>query len=489
MVARVVPVEPFDLVIFGATGDLSRRKLIPALYHRLADGQMPAEARIIGTARGDLDAEGFRKLASESLNDFVAVEDLDADTRAQFLACLDYVPLDVATPEGWRELEQKLNENDDGVRPRAFYLSVAPRFFGTIAEGIARAGMVDDRTRIVVEKPLGRDLGTAKELNSKLAAVFDERQIYRIDHYLGKETVQNLMALRFANTLFEPLWKAEHVDHVQITVAESVGIEGRGPYYDGIGAIRDMVQNHMLQLLCLTAMEPPAHFEPDMVRDEKLKVLRSLVPLTDGDDIVRGQYRASGDAASYREEAENPDSKTESFVALKTGISNWRWAGVPFYLRTGKRLRNRVSEIAIQFKDVPHSIFTSSPTVPRPNVLSIRLQPDEGITLSMTIKDPGPGGLRLTDTKLDMSFADSLARTGTRMPDAYERLVMDVIRGDQTLFMRGDEVEEAWRWIDPIIEAWQTRPAPQPYDSGSSGPEDALMLMHRDGRRWREIDG
>jgi glucose-6-phosphate 1-dehydrogenase len=213
------------------------------------------------------------------------------------------------------------------------------------------------------------------------------------------------------------------------------------------------------------------------------------VPLTDGDDIVRGQYRAGSGGASYREEAENPDSKTESFVALKTGISNWRWAGVPFYLRTGKRLRNRVSEIAIQFKDVPHSIFTSSPTVPRPNVLSIRLQPDEGITLSMTIKDPGPGGLRLTDTKLDMSFADSLARSGTRMPDAYERLVMDVIRGDQTLFMRGDEVEEAWRWIDPIIEAWQTRPAPQPYDSGSSGPEDALMLMHRDGRRWREIDG
>ena len=489
MVARVVPVEPFDLVIFGATGDLSRRKLIPALYHRLADGQLPDGARIIGAARSELDAADFRKMASEALDSFVDAADLDPETRARFLDCLDYLQLDVGTEEGWRDLKAMLDKGDHPDRPRAFYLSVAPRFFGTICEWIDRTGLADDRARIVVEKPLGRDLKSAQDLNRKLAAVFDESQIYRIDHYLGKETVQNLMALRFANTLFEPLWKAEHVDHVQITVAESVGITGRGPYYDNIGAIRDMVQNHMLQLLCLTAMEPPAHFEPDMVRDEKLKVLRSLEPLTDGDDIVRGQYRAGKDMPSYTEEAENPASVTESFVALKTGISNWRWTGVPFYLRTGKRLRNRMSEIAIQFKDVPHSIFTGSPTLPQPNVLTIRLQPDEGITLSMTIKDPGPGGLRLTDTKLDMSFADSLARTGTRMPDAYERLVMDVIRGDQTLFMRGDEVEEAWRWIDPIIEAWQSRPPPQPYDSGSSGPEDALMLMHRDGRRWREIEG
>ncbi len=483
MTARVIPVDPFDLVVFGATGDLARRKLIPALYHRLADGQMPDGARIIGTARSALDAEGFRALASEALEAFVPAEALDADIRGRFLNCLDYLQLDVSTPEGWEDLRGMLST--DG-RPCAYYLSVAPRFFGMIAEGIGRAGLVEPNTRIVVEKPLGRDLASARALNAQLAEGFDESQIYRIDHYLGKETVQNLMALRFANALFEPLWNARHIDHVQITVAESVGIEGRGPYYDHVGAMRDMVQNHLLQLLCLTAMEPPARFEPDAVRDEKLKVLRALEPIDDPADVVRGQYRANGTAKSYREEAENPDSTTESFVALRARVSNWRWSGVPFYLRTGKRLRNRVSEIAIRFRDVPHSIFPG--VAPLPNMLAIRLQPDEGITLSMTVKDPGPGGMRLTDTTLDMSFAERLATTGMRMTDAYERLVMDVIRGDQTLFMRGDEVETAWGWIDPIIAAWQSAPPPRPYDPGSSGPEDALMLLHRDGRRWREIE-
>ena len=483
MVSRVVPVEPFDLVVFGATGDLARRKLIPALYHRMADGQMPDDARIIGTARSDMDDESFRALAAEALDAFVAKEHLTDDMRTRFMACLHYLKLDVSTPEGWNDLRGMLSRDD---RPVAYYLSVAPRFFGMIAEGINKAGLVDDRTRIVVEKPLGHDLDSAKSLNRQLAEGFDEKQIYRIDHYLGKETVQNLMALRFANTLFEPVWNAQHIDHVQITVAESVGIEGRGPYYDNVGAMRDMVQNHLLQLLCLTAMEPPAQFEPDAVRDEKLKVLRALQPLTDPADAVRGQYRAGKDTNSYHVDAENPDSRTESFVALKASVSNWRWAGVPFYMRTGKRLRNRVSEIAIQFKDVPHSIFGAAGATPKPNVLAIRLQPDEGITLSMTIKDPGPGGMRLTGTKLDMSFADSLSQSGMRMPDAYERLVMDVIRGDQTLFMRGDEVEAAWAWVDPIIDAWRNR-LPNPYDAGSSGPEDALRLLHRDDRRWREI--
>lgn len=483
MVARIVPVEPFDLVVFGATGDLARRKLIPALYHRMANGQMPENAQVIGTSRSDLDDDGFRKLASEALDEFVSKEDLDPATRKRFLACLHYLALDVSTQEGWNDLRGKLSKDS---RPVAYYLSVAPRFFGMIAEGIKTAGLVDSNARIVVEKPLGRDFASARALNKQLAEGFDESQIYRIDHYLGKETVQNLMALRFANTLFEPLWNAQHVDHVQITVAESVGIEGRGPYYDNVGAMRDMVQNHLLQLLCLTAMEPPAHFEPDAVRDEKLKVLRSLQPLTDKSDVVRGQYRAGGENQSYHDDAENADSTTESFVALRASVSNWRWAGVPFYLRTGKRLRNRVSEIAIQFKDVPHSIFAGVDSVPHANVLAIRLQPDEGITLSMTIKDPGPGGMRLTDTKLDMSFADKLGKSGLRMPDAYERLIMDVIRGDQTLFMRGDEVEAAWAWIDPIIEGSRNT-APSLYDAASSGPEDALMLLHRDGRRWREI--
>ncbi len=483
MVAKVVPVDSFDLVVFGATGDLSRRKLIPALYRRMADGQIPDTARIIGAARSDMDVQAFRNMAAEALDRFVPPEELDQSIRDRFLSCIDYLALDVTKEAGWADLRSLLS--DDG-RPCAYYLSVAPRFFGVIADGIRKAGLVNDMTRIVVEKPLGRDLASAQELNNQLSQCFSEQKIYRIDHYLGKETVQNLMALRFANALFEPLWNARYIDHVQITAAEKVGIEGRGPYYDNVGAMRDMVQNHLLQLLCLTAMEPPSHFAPDAVRDEKLKVLRALEPLTDPADIVRGQYRKDSIGGSYLEEAENPDSRTESFVALKAGISNWRWSGVPFYLRTGKRLRSRVSEIAIRFKDIPHSIFSGPQTATKPNILAIRLQPDEGITLSMTVKDPGQGGMRLTDTDLDMSFAESLTHSGARLPDAYERLVMDVIRGDQTLFMRGDEVEAAWAWIDPIIQA-NSSIRPVQYDSGSSGPEDALMLLHRDGRRWREI--
>ncbi|MDF1733718.1 MAG: glucose-6-phosphate dehydrogenase [Minwuia sp.] len=485
MVSHVVPVEPFDLIVFGATGDLAQRKLIPALYHRLADGQMPDTARVIGVARSGEGTEAFRALASAALDAHITPAHLTGDLRRRFLSCLEFVALDVTGDTGWDALRQLLDTQENRVR--AFYMSVAPRFFSPIAHGIRKAGLGGPDARIVVEKPLGHDLASARALNQHLGECFSEHQIYRIDHYLGKETVQNLMALRFANTLFEPLWNAQYIDHVQITVAENVGIEGRGPYYDTIGAMRDMVQNHLLQLLCLTAMEPPAQFEPDAVRDEKLKVLKALEPLAHKSDAVRGQYRASGKSRSYREDAENPDSHTESFVALRLGVSNWRWAGVPFYLRTGKRLRNRVSEIVIQFRNVPHSIFSPEGGAPHSNVLAIRLQPDEGITLSVTIKDPGPGGMRLTDTQLDMSFSEGLKRPVDRMPDAYERLVMDVIRGDQTLFMRGDEVEAAWKWTDMVISGWNPQEAPHPYDAGSSGPEDALMLMHRDGRRWREI--
>ncbi|MEM8656713.1 MAG: glucose-6-phosphate dehydrogenase, partial [Pseudomonadota bacterium] len=372
---------------------------------------------------------------------------------------------------------------DDTIR--AFYLSVGPGLFGTIASKLSATGLATKDSRIVVEKPLGHDLASARELNKQLSTSFDEHQIYRIDHYLGKETVQNLMALRFANALFEPLWNAQHIDHVQITVAESIGVEGRGGYYDKSGAMRDMVQNHIMQLLCLTAMEPPARFEPDAVRDEKLKVIRALDPV-EPQETVRGQYRANGEGG-YLEHVENPDSRTESFVALKVQISNWRWAGTPFYLRTGKKLRTRMSEIAVIFKDVPHSIF---PEVAqrKGNALIIRLQPDEGITLRMTIKDPGPGGMRLREVPLDMSFADALGAAADNVADAYERLVMDVIRGNQTLFMRGDEVEAAWAWTDDILAAWEeTHETPRPYDPGGSGPEDALALLHRDGRRWREV--
>jgi glucose-6-phosphate 1-dehydrogenase len=392
-----------------------------------------------------------------------------------------YIPVDAMGEAGWTDLADEMR----GDVVQAFYFSVAPALFGALAERLQNFNIARQDARIVVEKPFGRDLGTARELNATLATHFHEEQIYRIDHYLGKETVQNLMAVRFGNTLFEPLWNAQYVDHVQITVAETVGVAGRGSYYDKSGAMRDMVQNHMMQLLCLTAMEPPAHFEPNAVRDEKLKVIRALDPVSRG-DLVRGQYRA-GEHPSYLEDVENPESMTESFVALKLRVANWRWNGTPFYLRTGKRMKARKSEIVVHFKETPHSIFDAD-AGSRSNILSIRLQPDEGIDLRVTIKEPGPGGMRLIDVPLDMSFADALGPEAADVPDAYERLIMDVIRGNQTLFMRGDEVEAAWAWTDPLIEDWsERRDRPCPYEPGGTGPEEAAILMHRDGRRWREI--
>ncbi|WP_372841762.1 glucose-6-phosphate dehydrogenase [Phaeovulum sp.] len=481
MVSRVIPVDPFDLVIFGATGDLARRKILPSLYRRFFGGQVPDEARIIGVARTELNDEQFREQVAEALKEFVDESKQSAEQIAAFLRCLHYVTIDATGETGWETLKAL-------VRPdlvQAFYFSVAPELFGALADRLHNYGIAQADARIVVEKPFGRDLVSARALNDTLAAHFTESQIYRIDHYLGKETVQNLMAVRFANILFEPLWNAQYVDHVQITVAETVGVGGRGAYYDTSGAMRDMVQNHLMQLLCLIAMEPPYHFDPSAVRDEKLKVIRALDPLGP-EDIVRGQY-VGPNGASYRDDAGNPDSRTESYVALRCHVANWRWKGIPFYLRTGKKLRARTSEIAVVFKEPPHSIFDDA-TDWRENMLVIRLQPNEGMNLKMMIKEPGPGGMRLVQVPLDMSFADALGEEGADMPDAYERLIMDVIRGNQTLFMRGDEVEAAWAWTDPIIAGWEAaKTRPQPYDAGSSGPEDALMLMHRDGRRWREI--
>ena len=478
MVTRVIPVEPFDLVIFGGTGDLSRRKILPALWHRFAVGQMPSEARIIGAARNPLSTDEYRQFAREALVEAGA----DASQAEAFVGRVHYVQLDARGDQGWTALADALRS--DVVR--AFYFAVGPGLFGDIADRLKSFGIASDTDRIVVEKPLGRDLASARALNASLGRCFDEHQIYRIDHYLGKETVQNLMAIRFANTLFEPLWNCHYVDHVQITVAETVGVQGRGAYYDKAGAMRDMVQNHLMQLLCLIAMEPPSKFDADAVRDEKLKVIRALEPVAPG-DVVRGQYRADDGRPGYRDHVGNPDSRTESFVAMKVGIGNWRWSGTPFYLRTGKRLRARASEIAIQFRDPPHFIFEGQ-EAGQGNTLVIRLQPDEGIDLTMTIKEPGPGGMRLVQVPLDMTFAEALGAESGVMPDAYERLIMDVVRGSQTLFMRGDEVEAAWAWIDPIEAAWaEAGKAPQDYDSGGSGPEDALGLMHRDGRRWRAI--
>ncbi len=487
MVSRVIPVDPFDLVIFGGTGDLARRKILPGLYRRFLAGQMPPDSRIIGAARADLDDVSFRKIVDEALAEFLPAALREAANVSAFLERVGYVSIDAKGTGGWSDLKARMRPNV----VRAFYFSVAPALFGDLAERLHDHGIADAWSRIVVEKPFGRDLSTARALNATLAKHFTEQQIYRIDHYLGKETVQNLMAVRFANILFEPIWKAQYIDHVQITVAETVDVDGRGAYYDKSGAMRDMVQNHMMQLLCLIAMEPPYHFDPDAVRDEKLKVIRALDPVRP-EDIVRGQYLAGkghdgARTGSYVEHSENPASTTESYIALKVNISNWRWKGTPFYLRTGKRLRARTSEIAITFKEPPHSIFDDAKGW-RENVLVIRLQPNEGMNLMVMIKEPGPGGMRLMQVPLDMTFADALGAGAEEVPDAYERLIMDVIRGNQTLFMRGDEVEAAWAWADPVIQGWEARgDRPQGYDAGSSGPEDALMLMHRDGRRWREI--
>ncbi|MDX8353453.1 glucose-6-phosphate dehydrogenase [Cognatiyoonia sp. IB215182] len=484
MVSRVIPVETFDLVIFGGTGDLARRKILPGLFRRFRAGQMPDQARIIGAARSDLDTEGYRWLIADAIAEFGGEEKSDNSALAAFLDRLDYVAIDAKGEGGWKALAKLVRQ--DVVQ--AFYFSVAPSLFGDLAERLHLHKIAHPQSRIVVEKPFGRDLESARALNTTLAAHFDESQIYRIDHYLGKETVQNLMAVRFGNVLFEPLWNNHYVDHIQITVAETVGVGGRGAYYDKSGAMRDMVQNHLMQLLCLIAMEPPSQFEADAVRDEKLKVIRALQPI-DHHHIVRGQYDAGPQGPSYRDDVENGRSFTESFVAMRCHIANWRWAGVPFYLRTGKRMRSRSSEIAVVFKDLGHTIFEGDEGRHR-NVLSIRLQPNEGMDLQVTIKEPGPGGMRLVDVPLDMTFAEALGDGAEDVTDAYERLIMDVIRGNQTLFMRGDEVEAAWAWTDPIIEGWEARnDVPKLYDAGTAGPEDAMMLLHRDERKWREIKG
>ncbi|MCP4824756.1 MAG: glucose-6-phosphate dehydrogenase, partial [Shimia sp.] len=373
MVARVIPVEPFDLVIFGATGDLARRKILPGLFHRFRAGQMPADAKIIGSARSDMDSAEFRNLIEDAIVEFIDETMRPAGLVADFLNHLSYVHIDAMGENGWSNLKAALRAETT----RTFYLSVSPSLFGAIAERLSLNGIATDESRIVVEKPFGHDLDSAQALNNDLLKHFDEQQIYRIDHYLGKETVQNLMALRFANSLFEPLWNSTHIDHVQITVAESIGVAGRGGYYDQSGAMRDMVQNHLMQLLCLIAMEPPSKFTPNSVRDEKVKVIEALEPVALG-DIVRGQYRAGRENQSYLDDVGNADSHTESYIAMKLSVGNWRWAGTPFYLRTGKQLRDRASEIAVVFKDPPHNIFPNKMEGRKGNALIIRLQPDEG---------------------------------------------------------------------------------------------------------------
>ena len=489
MAPRIVKVDPFDIVVFGGTGDLAYRKLFPALFSRFLDGQLSETTRIISVSRQGMEVVEFRAAVAKALQSIAGYEVAQIETAKTFLAMLDYVAVDGNGDGGWAELRARFD--DDETRVRAFYLATSPDLFGPIATRLAANGLVTPQSRIIVEKPIGKDGASAARINDAIGAVFPEDRIYRIDHYLGKETVQNLMVLRFANALLEPLWNSAHIDHVQITVAESLGVEERAGYYDTAGALRDMAQNHILQLLCLIAMEPPNSLDADAVRDEKLKVLRALKPITEQDVAaltVRGQYRAGSAAGSavpgYLDELGQDKSQTETFVALKAEVLNWRWAGVPFYLRTGKRLAARVSEIVVAFRSIPHSVFGPSVGTIDANRLVVRLQPDEGVKLWLMIKDPGPGGMRFQHVPLDMTFAEAFK---VRHSDAYERLLLDVVRGNQTLFMRRDEVEAAWRWIDPILEAWRiSGEAPKSYTAGTWGPSASIALIERDGRTWSE---
>ena len=482
--ARFVPAASFDIVIFGGTGDLAQRKLLPALYHRDRDGQISSDSRIIGVSRQVMSSDAFRTVVRNALEEHLPAGEFTTDLWQRFEQRLEYVQIELGGQGDWARLAELLQPE----RIRVFYLATLPCLYGDAAEAIDAHGLVTERARIVLEKPVGEDLETAVRINARVGAVFSEQQIYRIDHYLGKETVQNLLALRFANSLFEPLWHRTHIDHVQITVAESLGVGHRGAFYEDIGALKDIVQNHLLQLVCLVAMEPPTSLDPEQMRDEKIKVLKALRPI-DLENVealtVRGQYTAGTvqgrQVAAYSDEI-GAASDRETFVAIKAHIENWRWAGVPFYLRTGKRMPRKASEIVIQFRPVTHSVFTPDAGRLIPNRMVIRLQPNEGVTLSLMSKDPGPGGFFLRSLPLDLSFAEQF---DARYPDAYERLLMEVVRGNPALFMRRDEVEAAWHWIDRILVAWQQTGQPAyPYQAGTTGPVRAETMLDRDGHEW-----
>ncbi len=475
------------LVLFGATGDLAKRMLLPSLFGLDADGLLSPAMRIVATARSQLDTPAYRAVAAAALADHIDAERLEPARVAAFLDRLTYVALDATDADGFRPLAAAVGEATD----LSIFLSTAPSLFGPTIAGLKAAGLASPGVRLALEKPLGADLASSRAINDQVATAFPEAQTFRIDHYLGKETVQNLLALRFGNSLFEPLWNTQGIDHVQITVSETIGLEGRGDYYDGMGALRDMVQNHMLQLVALVAMEPPARFDATSVRDEKVKVLRSLRPI-DAASIetcsVIGQYgngASSGQpVGSYVTELGRP-SQTETFVALKAHVDNWRWKGVPFYLRTGKRMPARQSEITIQFKAVPHSIFGTRGGPLRPNRLVIRLQPQENIRLSIMAKEPGldRDGIKLREVPLDIGVANAFSDVRRRI--AYERLLLDLLAGDPTLFVRRDEVEAQWTWIDGIRAGWKAAGmTPKPYGAGTWGPSAAIALTERDGVSW-----
>jgi glucose-6-phosphate 1-dehydrogenase len=479
----------FDLVLFGASGDLAMRKLLPALYALDKHKGMPATARILCVGRHDWNRAEFLREVAETARQHIAPDALIPASWETFCARLQYVSLDATAASSYQALVEVVRP--DAAATRVFYLATPPSLFATICLNLAACGLATANSRVVLEKPLGRDLASARLIIAEVGRVFSESQIFRIDHYLGKEAVQNLLALRFGNILFEPLWRREWISDVQITIAEELGVGNRMGYYEPAGALRDMLQNHLLQLLCIVAMEPPVSVTPDAVRDEKLKVLRALkqfTPATLAQNVVRGQYRAGhvGGVAvpGYRNEpGANPQSRTETFVAVKAEIDTWRWAGVPFYLRTGKRMADQLAEIVVRFKPLPHSIFAQPAASFQPNSLVIRLQPDEGLHLNLMAKTPGDR-MRLKPVDLELDFRETFK--SSRM-EAYERLLLDVLRGQLTLFMRSDELEAAWEWVEPILNFWEQEDnEPIPYAAGSWGPAAASALIGRDGLQWRE---
>jgi glucose-6-phosphate 1-dehydrogenase len=493
--------DPCAFVLFGATGDLAHRKVVPALYQLWRTNLLPAEFSLVAVARRPYTDESFTAEVRASLENYSRVQPIDEAAWAGLAKRITYQQLDFDDDAGFDRLCERLDALDEErgtAGNRLFYLATQPSQVADIVRQMGRVGLDHEMRgggwrRVVIEKPFGRDLESARNLNHELAKVLRESQVYRIDHYLGKETVRNLLVFRFGNGIFEPVWNRSYVDHVQITVAESIGVEGRGAFYEETGASRDILQNHLLQLMTLVAMEPPTSFSADALRDEKVQVLRAITPPTPEyvrQDVVRGQYAAGwveGEAAvGYREEPEvDPESETETYVAGRFTIDDWRWSGVPFYLRAGKRLPKRATEIAIQFKDVPLRLFRESAGDPAPNILAMRIQPDEGIMLRFAAKVPGLG-LDVRTVNMDFAYGTSFV---VDSPDAYETLILDALLGDAALFTRADEVEAAWGVVTPLIEAWSEMPAPSfpNYAAGTWGPEAADQLLARDGRSWRRI--
>lgn len=479
----------FNFVLFGATGDLAMRKILPALFSAHLDGKLHQEGRIICVAKQELNQESYLDWVHTQSGLYVSegIANQNADKWQSFLRRITYIVLDATSAADYALLGEQLNNQAVTV----YYLATSPKLFEPICNHLAASSIALDNARVVLEKPLGHDLQSSRAINDAVARVFAEDQIYRIDHYLGKESVQNLLALRFANSLFEPLWRRESIEHVQLTIAEQLGVEGRGEFYDGTGALRDMVQNHLLQLLCMVAMEPPTSLDANAIRDEKVRVLRALKPFS-RDDLesraVRGQYAAGavrGQAVGgYHQEAGiAPQSKTESFIALHAEINNWRWAGVPFFLRTGKRLAERTAEIVITFKPIPHAILPMPQGVESSNRLVIRLQPEESIQLHCFAKQPGDS-MTIQPVALDLAFDQAFKQ---KRADAYERLLLDVIRGNLALFVRRDEQEAAWRWVEPLLNHWQSTAAlPKSYLAGSWGPSASSAMMSRAGAHWPE---